>query len=212
MIDRTLPLTLVVALLGGGCSSNRPTSPVALAGRPVDLQELTAAQVASAVQITPRGDDVLFQAPPIQTSKLIDLHRAGEEMGITLGTVERVRFGYLFGVLNRSTGTMKDYALFQSNLITGNDRYTSVSMPGGRPLEFTVARAPDPCVPPCFPAVEALIVSLPADVLRGSQAGGLTLTVTLDTGDTITVKSIPAYVQGYLQAVDAYRPTASPAG
>ena len=210
MNGRALGLALALGLLSFGCSASQSKSEASMGGRAVDLHELTAAEVASAVQIAPRGDAVVFQAPPIQTTKLIDLHRAGAEMGVTLGTVERVRFGYLFGVLDRSTGTMKDYALFQSNFVTGNDRYTSVSLPGGHPLEFTVSRAPDPCVPACFPTMEALIVSLPEPVLRASQTDGLTLTITLDTGETITAKGIPAYVQGYLQAVDAYR--SRPAG
>jgi hypothetical protein len=212
MIDRAPWRMLVVALLCVGCSSRQPTSQVSLGGRPVDLQELTADQVAGAVQITPRGDEVFFHAPPIQTTKLIDLHRAGEEIGVSLGKVERVRLGSLFGVLNRSTGAMKDYALFESNFITDSDRYTSVSLPGGHPLEFTVSRVPDQCVPNCFPAVEALIVSIPDRVLRDSRTAGLTLTITLDSGDAITVKGIPAYVQGYLQAVDAYRSTPGTAG
>lgn len=211
MTDRTRRLTLVGVLFFLGCSSSTPESQVSLAGRPVDLQELTADEVARDVQITPRGDSVFFQAPPIQTTKLIDLHRAGEELGISLGTVERMRLGYLFSVLNRATGEMKNYVLFQSNFVTGEHRYTSVSLPDRHPLQFTVARAPDPCVPNCFPIVEALIVSIPDDVLRGSQAGGLTLTITLDTGDAITVKGIPAYVQGYLQAVDTYRSPGSQA-
>lgn len=198
-----LALCGVTALVG--CSTGKPESQTYVGGQPVSLQELTAAEVARAVQITPRGDDVFFQAPPIQTSKIIDLHSAGKEMGISLGKVERVRFGYLFGVLNRPTRTMKHYVLFQSNFVTGNDRYASVSLPDGHPLEFTVSRAPDPCVPNCFPVVEALIVSLPEDVLRANQATGLPLTITLDTGQAITTKGAPAYVQGYLQAVDAYR-------
>jgi hypothetical protein len=95
--------------------------------------------------------------------------------------------------------------LFESNFVTGNNRYTSVSLPGGPPLQFTVSRAPDPCVPNCFPVVESLIVSVPPDVLRANQTTGLPLTITLDSGDAITFKGVPAYVQGYLQAVDAYR-------
>jgi hypothetical protein len=188
-----------------GCATGKPAPQTTVGGEPVNLQELTAAEVASAVQITPRGDDVVFQAPPIQTSKLIDLHSAGQDMGVSLGTVERVRFGYLFGVLNRQTGALQHYVLFQSNFVTSNDRYASVKLADGRALPFTVRRAPDPCVPNCFPVVEALIVSLPDDVLRANQATGLPLTITLDNGYAITTKGAPAYVQGYLQAVDAYR-------
>jgi hypothetical protein len=205
MTDRTRRLTVVGVLVFLGCSSRAPESQVSLAGRPIELQELTADEVARDVQITPRDDSVFFQAPPIETTKLIDLHSAGEELGVSLGSVERMRLGYLFSVLNRATSEMKSYVLFQSNFVTGEHRYTSVSLPDGHPLQFTVSRAPDPCVPNCFPVVEALIVSIPDDVLRASQASGLTLTVTLDTGDAITVKGIPAYVQGYLQAVDTYR-------
>ena len=197
-------LALAVAFLVGGCAAH-PASQTYLAGKPVDLHELTADEVASAVQITPRGDDVFFQAPPIQTTKIIDLHPAGAEMGISLGKVERVRFGYLFGVLDRTTNTMKHYALFQSNFVTGDDRYSSVSLPDRHPLKFSVTRAPDPCVPNCFPVIEALIVSIPDQDLRANQSTGLPLTITLNNGDTITTKGSPAYVQGYLQAVDRFR-------
>jgi hypothetical protein len=205
MTGRARCLAFCAALLLSACSSAHPESQTYLAGQPVDLHELTPEEVARAVAITSRGDDVFFQAPPIQTSKIVDLHRAGKEMGISLGKVERVRFGYLFGVLNRQTSAIKHYVLFQSNFITGSDRYTAVSLPGGHPLPFTVSRAEDPCVPNCFPVVEALIVSIPDDVLRANQATGLPLTITLDSGDTITLTGAPAYVQGYLQAVDAYR-------
>jgi hypothetical protein len=198
-------IVLAVTLLLVGCASRHNASQTYLAGKPVDLHELTADEVADAVQITPRGDDVFFQAPPIQTTKIIDLHSAGAELGVSLGKVERVRFGYLFGVLDGATNTMKHYALFQSNFVTGNDRYSSVSLPDHRPLTFSVSRAPDPCVPNCFPVVEALIVSIPEQDLRANQNTGLPLTITLTNGDTITTKGSPAYVQGYLQAVDRYR-------
>jgi hypothetical protein len=196
---------LAVALLLIGCATRADHSQAYLAGKPVDLRELTPDEVASAVKITARDNDVFFQAPPIQTSKLVDLHRAGAELGISLGKVERVRFGYLFGVLDRTTNTMKHYVLFQSNFVTGDDRYSSVSLPDRHPLQFTVSRAPDPCVPNCFPVMEALIVSIPEPALRANQSTGLPLTITLSNGDTITTKGSPAYVQGYLQAVDRYR-------
>jgi hypothetical protein len=189
-----------------GCAPAKPKSQATLGGREVDLQELTPGDVARAVQIMPRAADVVFQAPPIQTTKMIDLRRAGEEMGVNLGTAERVRFGYLFGVLDRASGVRKDYLLFQSNFVIGNDRYASVSLANGQPLQFTVSRAPDPCVPNCFPVVEALIVSLPDQVLRDNASNGLALRIVLTSGEAIALKGVPAYVQGYLQAIDAYRP------
>jgi len=202
MVDRARRLTLATAFFLAACASKDTRA--YLGGQPVDLQELTPEEVARAVQITPRGNDVFFQAPPIQTTKMIDLHSAGKEMGVSLGSIERVRFGYLFGVLDRQSGAMKHYVLFQSNFVTGNDRYAAVSL-AGQPLQFTVSRAPDPCVPNCFPVVEALIVSLSEEQLRANRGSGLPLTITLDSGYTITTKGNPAYVQGYLQAVDAYR-------
>jgi hypothetical protein len=200
---RLLALCLTLAL--AGCAARPPASQTFIAGQAVNLQELTAADVARQVQITPRGDDVFFQAPTIQTNKLIDLHSAGQEMGISLGNVERVRMGYLFGVLNRVSGAMRHHVLFQSNFITGDHRYSGVYLPDGRPLQFTVSRAQDPCVPNCFPVVEALIVTVPEDVLRADQPGGLSFSIALDTGETVTIRGLPAYVQGYLQAVDQYR-------
>jgi hypothetical protein len=196
---------ILCAVLVAACSPAAPQSQTYLAGQPVDLHELTAEDVARAVQITPRGDDVFFQAPPIQATKIIDLHSAGKELGITLGNVARVRFGYLFGVLNRPTGSLLHHVLFQSNFVVGNDRYAAVHLADGRALQFTVSRAPDPCVPNCFPVVEALIVAVPDDVLRANQTSGLPLTITLTNGEQIAFAGIPAYVQGYLQAVDRYR-------
>lgn len=197
-------LALGGTLLFAACSAGKPESQAYFGGQPVDLRDLTADEVARAVQITPRGDDILFQAPPVQISKMIDLQQAGKEMGINLGDVERVRYGYLFGVRHRPTGMTTHYILFQSHFVTGSDRYTSVSVPGGQPLHFTVSRPEDPCVPNCFPLIEALIVEIPEDVLRANQASGLPLTITLDNGETIKTKGMPPYVQGYLQAVDAY--------
>lgn len=199
-----LQVIIGLAAALAGCASHKPQTQLYLAGQPVDVRELTADEVAREVQITPRGDDVFFQAPPLQATKLIDLHTAGKEMGISLGNVERVRFGYLFGVLDLPSGTIRHYALFQSNFITGDHRYAGVNLPDGQPLQFTVSRAPDPCVPNCFPVIEALIVTIPDALLRANQAAGLPLTVTLDTGEIIHINGVPAYVEGYLQAVDAY--------
>jgi len=205
MVGRSAVLALCAALALCGCASRTPTSQTYLAGQPVDLRELTAEEVAREVRITPRGDDVFFQAPFIQTTNILDLRAAGKEIGISLGKVERVRFGYLFGVLNRRSGAMQHYLLFQSNFVTGNDRYASVNLSDGRSLQFTVARAPDPCVPNCYPVIEALIVTIPEDVLRAGESTGLPLAITLDDGETINTGGSPAYVQGYVRAVDAYR-------
>jgi hypothetical protein len=201
----------MTVLMGAGCASRSAPAPapvaVTVGGQAVNLQELTPADVAREVQVVPRGQQVFFQAPPIQTTKVIDLHRAGQELGISLGKVERIRFGYLFGVLDRSTGTMKHYVLFQSNFVEGANRYASVTVPDGRELTFTVSRAPDPCVPNCFPVIEALIVEVPEDALRASASTGLVLFITLDNGTLIKTSGLPAYVQGYLQVVDGYQTT-----
>ncbi len=188
-----------------GCGLRKPAAQSYVGGQPVDLDELTAAEVERGVRITPRQADVFFQAPTIETSKLIDLRRVGKEIGVKLGDVQRVRVGYLSGTVERATGATMHYLLFQSNFVTGNDRYKSVNLADGQELQFTVARAEDPCVPNCFPIVEALIVIIPDPVLRANTVSGLPLTITLSTGDSITMQGLPAYVQGYLQAVDAYR-------
>ncbi|MGH7790595.1 MAG: hypothetical protein ACRERC_27285 [Candidatus Binatia bacterium] len=195
---------VVALLLLAACAPKPPAAQTYIGGQPIDPQELTAAEVARAVRISPRGVDVFFQAPPIQATKVIDLRRAGQEIGVNLGEVERVRYGYLFGVLNRANGEMKHYLLFQSNFVEGHDRYAAVNLPDGRPLTFSLSRAQDPCVPNCFPVLEALIVALPPDVVRAGAATGLPLTITLTDGETIATRGIPAYVQGYLQAVDSY--------
>jgi len=200
---RLLVGCIALALLG--CGPRKPTAQSFVGGQPVDLDELTAAEVAHAVRIIPREDDIFFQAPTIQTTKLIDLRTVGQEIGVALGDVHRVRIGYLSGTVQRRTGAATHYLLFQTNFVTGTDRYKAVNLPNGQPLEFTVARAEDPCIPNCFPIVEALIVIIPDDVLRANTTSGLPLTITLTTGDSITMQGLPAYVQGYLQVVDAYR-------
>lgn len=193
----------LAALCVAGCAA-KSTERSYLGSQPVDLHELTPAEVAREVDIVPRGNQVFFQAPTIQSTKLINMHRAGEEMGLSLGTAQRVRFGYLFGVLDRGSGTMQHYVLFQSNFVVGSDRYAAVTLSDGQPLHFTVSRVPDPCVPNCFPVIDALIVQIPGDALRAAARAGLGLSVSLDDGTTITVTGPAAYVQGYLDAVDGY--------
>ncbi len=201
---------MVLAVIG--CGLRKPAAQSFIGGQPVDLDELTAAEVARAVRVTPRENDIFFQAPTIQTTKLIDLRSVGKEIGVSLGDVQRVRIGYLSGTVQRGTGATTHYLLFQTNFVTGSDRYQAVNLADGQPLKFTVARAEDPCVPNCFPVVEALIVVVPDQVLRANSVSGLPLTITLTTGDSITFQGLPAYVQGYLQVVDSYRQQLGAAG
>jgi hypothetical protein len=196
-------ICLVAGVLAGGCAARRPETQAYFAGRPVDLQELSAQEVARAVRITPRARDIVFQAPLIQTSKIIDLHRQGQELGIALGDVERTRYGYLSGVRDRTTGAMTHYVLFESNFVVGENRYAGVTLADGTALQFHVSRTEDPCIPNCLPVIEALIVVVPDPVLRANAAAGLPMHIALTTGDAIDFKGLPAYVQGYLQAVDA---------
>ncbi len=202
-------LSLLVLL---GCGAGKPASQAYLGGQAIDLAQLTPAEVAREVRIIPREQDVVFQAPTVQTNKLIDLRSAGKQIGLALGDVERVRLGYLSGVLDRRSGSLTHYLLFQSNFVLGNEQYGAVNLADGRPLQFTVARAPDPCVPNCFPVVEALIVSIPDPTLRANAGTGLPLTITLNSGDVISFKGLPAYVQGYLLAVDGYRRSGASGG
>lgn len=195
---------LATCLLLAACGPKTAPTQVTVGGQAVQLPELSAADVAAAVAVTPRANDIFFQAPPIQTSKLIDLHSYGKEMGLALGKVERVRFGYLFGVLDRATGVLASYLLFQSNFVEGSHRYASVTLTDGTPLQFTVRRAEDPCVPNCYPVIEALIVTVPDATLRAQQPLGLPLIITLTDGQVIHIQGSPAYVAGFLQAVDQY--------
>ena len=195
---------LAVLLLLAACSPKEPAPQTTLGGVPFDPRTLTAADVARQVAVTPRGEQVFFQAPPLQSTQIIDLSAAGKEMGIKLGSVEQIRFGYLFGVLDLPSRRAQHFLLFQSNFIEGHDRYAAVALADGSPLRFTVARVPDPCVPNCFPVMEALIVDLPEGMLRRQQATGLELLITLDTGQMTRIRGTGAYVSGYLQVVDAY--------
>ena len=70
---------------------NRLAAAYLLRGQ-VDPQRLTPEEVARAVQITPRGDDVFFQAPPIQAIKVVDLRSAGADMGVEHVVLAGVQF------------------------------------------------------------------------------------------------------------------------
>ncbi len=176
-----------------------------LGGQVVDFDTLTPAEVAYQVQVIPRGNEVVFQAPAIQATKIVDLSAAGKDLGLTLGKVERIRVGYLFGVLDSASGGMRHFLLFQSNFVAGANRYVSVSLADGTQLPFTVARVPDPCVPNCFPIIDALVAEIPDATLRAQQASGLPLTIALDNGNFIRTAGSPPYVAGYLLAIDEYR-------
>jgi len=195
---------LVALLLLAACAPKTKGPETTLGGVPIDPASLTAAEVARQVRVTPRGDQVFFQAPPIQSTQIIDLSAAGKELGLQLGDVEQIRFGYLFGVLDRPSRRLQHYLLFQSNFVEGHDRYKAVTLADGAPLRFTVTRTPDPCIPNCFPVIEALIVELPDPTLRALHSTGLRLLITIDTGQVIQVGGSGAYLDGYLQVIDAY--------
>jgi hypothetical protein len=195
---------IVVLSLLVACTPKTPAPQTTLGGVPIDPSSITAADVARQVQVTPRGNQVFFQAPPILSTEIIDLRAAGKELGIKLGDVEQVRFGYLFGVLDLPSRRLQHYLLFQSNFIEGHDRYKAVTLADGTPLRFTVTRTPDPCIPNCFPVIEALIVELPDPTLRSLVPAGLRLLISIDTGQVIQIGGSGVYLDGYLQAVDAY--------
>jgi hypothetical protein len=54
-------LVLCAALGIVGCANKQRNRRPSSAGQPIDVHELTADEVARAVQITPRGDDVFFR-------------------------------------------------------------------------------------------------------------------------------------------------------
>ena len=191
-------------LLLAACTPKTTPPQTTLVGVPVDPSSITAADVARKVRVTPRGDQVFFQAPPIQSTQIVDLSAAGKELGIKLGDVERIRFGYLFGVVDLPSRRTQHYLLFQSNFIEGHDRYKAVTLADGTPLRFTVTRTPDPCIPNCFPVIEALIVDLPDPTLRSLVPAGLRLLISIDTGQVVQIGGSGVYLDGYLQAVDAY--------
>lgn len=195
---------LVALLLLAACAPKAKEPEVTLGGVPVDPATLTAADVARQVKVTPRGNQVFFQAPPIQATQIVDLSAAGKELGIKLGDVQQVRFGYFFGVLDLPSGRTQHFLLFQSNFIEGHDRYMAVTLADRAPLRFTVTRTPDPCIPNCFPVIEALIVELPDATLRTLAPTGLRLLITIDTGQVVQIGGSGAYLDGYLQVVDAY--------
>src|SRR5262245_11380347 len=102
---------IVLLLLLTACTPKNTAPQMTMGGVPVDPSSLTAAEVAAQVRVTPRGNQVFFQAPPIESTQIVDLSAAGKELGIKLGDVQQVRFGYLFGVLDLPSGRMQHYLL-----------------------------------------------------------------------------------------------------
>lgn len=190
------------AIMVGSCSpqGGRQTY---LGSQAIQLQELTPAEVAQAVQIVRRPDKLLYRAPMISVSELVDLRRAGPTIGTQMGRVQMGRSGFLQGVRSLPSGEMAHYAMYTSEYVEGKNRYVSVRRANGEALHFTTTVRPDPCVPECFAVFETLVIDFPDEVLRATPDEGQRLQVTLDNGFTFPITAPAAYVRGYLQAVDS---------
>ncbi len=188
------------------CGLTRPSGTLQLAGQSVDVGAMTAAQVRAEVVVVGGANELRrYRAPTLRLVRALDLRGgAGPTVPGRTGTVEVARAGYLFGERAAARGTTRHFLVYQSDLVRGENRYARVALADGRALSFrTVTSKPAPCDADCFPIVQSVIAEVPDDALRAAGATGLTVTMTLDNGHTFTVSGPAAYVQGYLDAVDA---------
>lgn len=201
-LARLSSLTLAVALLS--CAPSQPVQQVYVGGQPAPSGELTATEVSEATRGVRRGEVVIYRAPVLRLAQKVDLRSGGLTTSGGMGEVELARSGYLFAEKNPATGAVNHFAVFQWDLVEGENRYARVELPDGRELPFRTATAkPDPCVPNCFPLIQTLIVEIPGDALRSVPDAGLEMKIVLDNGFAFQVGAPAPYVRGYLEAVDA---------
>lgn len=194
-------ISILIALQA--CTVRNNGQHVFVGGQELHLQELNPTEVASEVQVIRRDERVLYRAPTIHVTEVVNLRRGGPTLGAQMGRVQLGRSGALQGVRDLRSGGLSHYVLYSSEVVEGKGRYLAVRQADGQALHFTTATRQDPCVPECFAVIETLVVDLPDGTLRAAPDSGLALSVTLDNGFTFPVTVPVAYLRGYLQAVDA---------
>jgi len=197
---------LAAALLCGACATVKETPQVRMDSQPVDLSQLTPAEVARAVQITTKDGSTIYRAPTLSVSKEVDLRRGGPGLSVNLGTTTMGRMGFLFGVRDGRTAVVKNYAAFHSDFIAGTNRFAAVKLADGTALPIRTTNTPHhKNDPTSYLVFETVVAEVPEAALRSATTNGLMLTVVLDNGTTFAVTAPAAYVQGYLLAVDQPR-------
>ena len=199
---------IVTPLLAAACSAqvaNAPRPETGAAQSPSSTMSVD--EVAHSVQIQTKGDATIFRAPSLRASESLDLRRGGPLLGGNLGTVELARVGFLYGI--EKQGVVTHYGSFQSDFVTGTDRFKSVALADGRSLPFrVVATNRGHCGADCYLIFESISVQIPEEALRSVPDSGLQLSITLDNGYVMPANAPAAYVRGYLQAVDSHRASA----
>jgi len=199
-----LPLLATAPWFGMGCAPRAHTTPPA--GKTTDAAELTASEVAQAVEVTSRDGSVIYRAPRLSSARPVDVRRGGPVVGQNLGVVALGQSGFLFGIRSSSTGQVSHHAAFQSDFVNGTNRFRAVTLPDGTTPKFRVVPSDQKhCQPTCSLVFETLVVDLPEASLRSAITSGLTLSITLDNGTLIKATAPASYVEGYLSAVDARR-------
>ena len=112
-------IALVLALLSAACGSTPPSREVRLASRAVSPRDLTSDEVARAVVVTRRPQDIIVRGPTMQVTDRVRLVVDGND----LGTVQQARAGFLFGVRRYDTATAQHFLSFQSDIIEGTNRF-----------------------------------------------------------------------------------------
>lgn len=193
---------LLAAALAGGCSTNGGDQAL-LAGRPVQVPEVSAAEVERETTTLARGEVVIYRAPVMSRVHRMDLRRGGPTVGSGMGQVDVARSGFLFAERPLGADAAAFFAVFQWDLVSGENRYTRVALADGTSVPFRTATArADPCVPNCLPISQSVIAEIPEAALRQAATSGLQLTMTLDNGHSFPVNAPAAYVAGFLAAVD----------
>jgi hypothetical protein len=196
-----------ILVLGLAACSETTQRTLQVGSETATADTLTASAVAAQVEVIPRVEDILYRAPTLRVGRAVNVARSGPVAGANLGTTNLGRSGFLLGLRQRDTGTLRHFAGYQSDFVEGTDRYRSVKDSAGNELKFSVATAnQDACPGGCKLTFQTLMIDVPDSLLRSVSDAGLTLTITLDNGHQLPITAPAAYVRGYLQVVDAPPP------
>lgn len=199
-----LAASLLASALLVSCAARQPPHETTIGGHPIAGNQINAEWVRAGTTATRRGNKIVFSAPVLRLTQLVD-PKSGGAPGPGTGQLQTARSGYLLGEQDMGTLVVKHFLVFQWDLVEGQNRYARVALADGRPLRFQVGDTAPPGSAGTLPVIQTLIVEVPEEALRLVPPAGLRLTMTLDNGVSFQVAPPQAYVRGYLQAVDAGR-------